>query len=183
MLNINFNPFPVITTERLVLRQFTLADIPGILRLRSEDKVSKYITRPNLNNEEDTTAYINKMNTGIANNESVIWGITMKGVDKVMGSICLWHILKEDYRAEVGYEMHPDYWGKGIMQEASAAIINYGFSTMGLHSIEAIVNPDNAASIKLLERNRFVKEAHFKENYFYKGEFRDTAVYSLLNSK
>jgi ribosomal-protein-alanine N-acetyltransferase len=54
---------------------------------------------------------------------------------------------------------------------------------MKLHSIEAHVNPNNIASIKLLEKNGFIREAYFKEDYFYDGKFLDTAVYSLLTSE
>ena len=180
MLTLNFNPFPVLTTERLVLRQFTKDDLPEIYKLRTDARVSKYITRPDFKTMEDAEAYIAKMTNIISNNESVIWGITAKGEDKVMGSICLWHFRKEDYRAEVGYEMRPEFWGKGIMNEAMAAILKYGFNTLKLHSVEAIVNPDNMQSIRVLEKNNFVKEAHFKENYFHEGKFKDTVIYSLL---
>ena len=62
-----------------------------------------------------------------------------------------------------------------------AAILKYGFNTLKLHSVEAIVNPDNMQSIRVLEKNNFVKEAHFKENYFHEGKFKDTVIYSLLN--
>ncbi|MGE5859464.1 MAG: GNAT family N-acetyltransferase, partial [Ignavibacteria bacterium] len=61
--------------------------------------------------------------------------------------------------------------------------LNYGFKVMNLHSIEANVNPDNKASIRLLERNNFTREAYFKENYFYNGKFLDSAIYSLLISE
>ncbi|HTB30958.1 MAG TPA: GNAT family N-acetyltransferase [Bacteroidia bacterium] len=181
MLTLNFTPFPILTTERLVLRQFTKDDLPEIYLLRTDKKVSKYITRPDFKTMEDAEAYIAKMTGIVNNNESVIWGITKKGDDKVMGSILLWHFRKEDYRAEVGYEMRPEFWGQGIMSEAMVAIVDYGFNTLKLHSIEAIVNPDNAASIKVLTKNEFVREAYFKENYFHEGVFRDTGVYSLLN--
>ena len=60
---------------------------------------------------------------------------------------------KESYRAELGYALHPDYHGKGIMQETMKEVLDYGFKIMKLHSVEANVNPENAASIKLLERN------------------------------
>jgi ribosomal-protein-alanine N-acetyltransferase len=69
------------------------------------------------------------------------------------------------------------------MQEALLKVINYGFKVINLHSIEANVNPGNAASIKLLEKNKFVREAYFKENYFYNGKFLDTVIYSLLNAE
>jgi ribosomal-protein-alanine N-acetyltransferase len=70
--------------------------------------------------------------------------------------------------------------GKGIMQEALSAVLNYGFELLKLHSVEANVNPNNVSSIKLLERNGFVREAYFKENYYYNNQFLDTAIYSLL---
>jgi RimJ/RimL family protein N-acetyltransferase len=66
------------------------------------------------------------------------------------------------------------------MQEAMIIVIDYGFRAMHLHSIEANVNPDNAASIKLLQRNNFVREAYHKENYYFNGKFLDSAIYSLL---
>jgi ribosomal-protein-alanine N-acetyltransferase len=69
------------------------------------------------------------------------------------------------------------------MREAVSEVIKYGFTVMRLHSIEANVNPDNKASIKLLEKNCFAREAYFKENYFYNGKFLDTVIYSLLAPK
>ena len=69
------------------------------------------------------------------------------------------------------------------MQEPITVVLEYGFNVMKLHSVEALVNPNNIASIRLLEKNGFIREAYFKENYFYNGRFLDTAVYSLLTSE
>lgn len=69
------------------------------------------------------------------------------------------------------------------MQEALSAILAYGFTIMKLHSVEARVNPLNEPSIKLLERNNFIREGLFKEDYFYNGKFLDTAVYSIISNK
>lgn len=157
-------------------------DVNDLFWLRSNESVGKYIPRPPYKSADEAPAFIRQIEASIANNASIIWAITLKGDNKVIGTICLWNIKKEHYRAEVGYELHPDFWNKGIMQESLVAIIKYGFQDIKLHSIEAVINPDNAASIKLLEKNHFVKEAHFKENYYDKGEFKDTGIYSLLNS-
>ncbi len=75
------------------------------------------------------------------NTEAVTWGIALRNEPQLIGTICLWNIQKEHYRAEVGYNLHPDYWAKGIMQEAIKEVIDYGFNVMKLHSIEANVNP------------------------------------------
>ena len=69
------------------------------------------------------------------------------------------------------------------MYEALCAIIEYGFNQMKLHSIEANINPDNIASQQLLEKAGFVREAYFRENYYFGGRFIDSAIYSLLNDK
>ncbi|HUM46715.1 MAG TPA: GNAT family protein, partial [Chitinophagales bacterium] len=86
----------------------------------------------------------------------------------------------EHFRAEIGYSLLPGYWGRGIMLESITAVIRFGFEILKLHSIEANVNPSNIPSIKLLERSGFVKEAHFKENYYFNGKFLDSAIYSLV---
>ena len=75
----------------------------------------------------------------------------------------------------------PEYQGKGIISEAINEVVNYGFEVMKLHSIEAIIDPENFASEKVLQKNGFVKEAHLKENEFYDGRFLDTVIYSILN--
>ncbi len=69
------------------------------------------------------------------------------------------------------------------MSEALKAVLDYGFNTMGLHSVEAIASPLNNASIKILERNGFVREAYFKENFLWEGQYLDSVVYSLLAPK
>lgn len=78
---------------------------------------------------------------------------------------------KAHYRAEIGYALQPAHHGKGLMQEALTAVLDYGFHTLQLHSVEANVNPANAASIKILERNGFVQEGYFREAYFMPAGF------------
>ena len=68
------------------------------------------------------------------------------------------------------------------MMEAAKKTIDFGFREMGLHSIEANINPNNLRSTKMLEKCGFVKEAHFRENYYYDGKFLDSVIYSLLNN-
>jgi ribosomal-protein-alanine N-acetyltransferase len=89
-------------------------------------------------------------------------------------------LIKENYRAEVGYMLLPEFWKKGLAKEALLKVIEYGFDEMKLHSIEAHISPRNAASASLLGKTGFVKEAYFKEDFFFNGAFEDTAIYSLL---
>jgi RimJ/RimL family protein N-acetyltransferase len=180
MKALHFTPFPVFTTERLTLRQLTLKDEKEILAIRSDKRVAKFLERPLYKTTAEARKFINRINSNIRKNESVYWGITLKNDNKIIGTICLWNIQKEHSRAEIGFELLPHFQGKGIMQEALTIVLDYGFNRMKLHSIEGNVNPGNSSSIKILEKNNFIREAYFKENVFYNGKFRDTAIYSLI---
>ncbi len=181
MLSINFNPFPLIETGRLTLRQVQQSDVNGIFFLRSDKNVLKYLDREPAATIEEAALWIQKINDLEKNNNAVTWAITLKPDLTLIGTICFWNITKEHYRAEIGYALNPDHQSKGIMQEAMTAVLDYGFKIMKLHSIEANVNPNNLSSIKLLERNNFIREGYFKENYFFNGKFSDSAIYSLIS--
>lgn len=180
MLHLNFSPFPALTTPRLVLRQFTYTDAPDFFELRSNTEIMQYIGRPLAKTLDDAADLIKVINDLLNTNNGITWCITHKTNQHFIGSIGFWRIEKENHRAEIGYLLNPVYQGQGLMQEAIDSVIDYGFGVMGLHSIQANVHPGNAASIKLLEKNNFIREAYFKENHFHNGAFEDTAVYTLL---
>jgi [ribosomal protein S5]-alanine N-acetyltransferase len=149
--------------------------------LRSDETVMQYIGREKTKSLEEATAFIQMINSAIDKNESVMWAITLTDKpDTVIGNISFWRIINQHYRAEVGYMLHPDYWNKGLMKEALLTVIDFGFNEMKLHSIEAHINPENTVSGILLEKCGFVREAYFKEVFYFRGKFTDSAVYSLL---
>lgn len=131
---------------------------------------------------EEAQQMITTIHLSEEKNEAITWGISLKDQPKLIGTIGFWRIIKEHYRAEIGYLLHPDHWRKGLVQEALPAVLAYGFDVMQLHSVEANVNPNNKPSIAFLEKNGFVREAHYKENYFYNGQFFDSYIYSMLTS-
>jgi ribosomal-protein-alanine N-acetyltransferase len=180
MLTIHFDPFPELYTGRLVLRKVTKADADDLFRLRSDRNVMQYIGRPITLNVDDAMQIINVIEDLLVNNNGITWAISLKDKKELIGTIGLWKIIKEHYRAEIGYLLDPLLQGKGFMKEAIGAVIEYGFQNMQLHSIEANVSPGNAASIKLLEKNHFIREAHFRENYYFDGKFLDSYIYSLI---
>ena len=183
MLELNFSPFPEIRTNRLLLRRVVKEDAAAILELRSLDATMQYIDREKLTSPEEALALIQTINDSVDSNNGINWAITLIDEPQVLiGTIGFWRITKQHYRAEAGYMLHPRYWNKGIMKEALQTVIRFGFDTMQLHSIEAHINPGNAASAALLEKTGFIREAYFKEDYYFRGSFIDTAIYSLLVS-
>jgi ribosomal-protein-alanine N-acetyltransferase len=181
MLTINFSPFPNLETERLLLRRVDSNDIKEIFALRSNPETMKYIPRPLVKTDEEALEHINMIDSKIDSNEGINWAIMLKDNPKLIGIIGHYRIKPENYRAELGYMLLPEYHGKGIVSEAVKEAVKYAFNVMNLHSIEAIIAPENYGSAKVLEKNGFVKEAHLRENEFYEGRFLDTVIYSILN--
>lgn len=182
MLDVNFSPFPEITTERLLLRSIKMTDARELFILRSLDATMQYIDREKFKSIEEAEEFIKKILGTQEANEGIMWCIALKEKPgTLIGTIGHWRLMKQHYRSEVGYMLHPDHWKKGIMKEALLAVIKFGFEVMKLHSIEAHIDPVNTASAFVLEKTGFIREAYFKEDFFYRGEFTDTAVYSLLN--
>jgi ribosomal-protein-alanine N-acetyltransferase len=181
MLDLNFTPFPELKTERLLLRKLVKTDAKEMFFLRSNEDVLRFLGREPTTSVEEAEEFIDRINKNIDTNESILWGIAFSNDPlAVIGTICFWNIKPEHYRGEIGYLLHPDQWRKGIMKEAINAVLDYGFDVVGFHSIEASLSSRNIASSTVLERTGFVKEGHFKESYYFRGEFDDAVVYSKL---
>jgi len=181
MLELNFTPFPELETERLVLRRMTLPDVNDIFFLRSDEMVLQFIGKEPAKTLQEAEDFIKRIDEGINANTNIMWAIALKtNPSKLIGTICYWNIQKQNFRAEIGYVLHPQFWRMGIMKETIHKIIEYGFNTMKLHSIEALIRADNAASAAALESTGFVKEGYLKEEFYYQGKFMDTIIYSRL---
>jgi len=180
MLELNFHPFPILETERLKLRSISNDDAKALFTLRNDVYVMRYLDRPLHRSVDDTVEMIQKIRDGVENNTAIAWAIALKDELDFIGTISFHRIEKENHRAEIGYMLHPDHWRKGIISEAMKKVLEYGFTAMKLHSIEANVNPDNTASSNLLKKHGFVREAYFKENYFFQDKILDTEIYSLI---
>jgi ribosomal-protein-alanine N-acetyltransferase len=184
MLELNFTPFPCISTNRLILCRIEKQHAPALLYLRSNEKTMQYINKERSKTIAEVELLIKRIDDNIITADGINWCIALKEQPgDLIGIIGFWRIIKEHYRAEVGYMLHPDHLNKGIMGEALNAVIGFGFGSMQLHSIEAHINPANAASAALLQKKGFTREAYFKENYFFRGQFFDSAVYSLFPKK
>lgn len=180
MLQINFTPFPIIETERLVLRNLSADDVNELFEIRSNPFTMQYIPRPLAKTVSDAAAVIEMITDFTNKNERINWAITEKGSDKLIGLIGYVNIFPDSLRAEVGYILNNKFTRKGISYEALQAVLNYGFKTMKLHSVEAIIRPENEASVKLIEKVGFIREAYFKDYIFHNGKFHDELVYSLI---
>ena len=182
MLTINFNPFPILETNRLILRRPVATDVHEMFAMRSNPVLMRYVPRPLCKNLEDAAAHLSLINSKIDENLGINWAVTLRGNDKMIGLMGIYQLRPEDYRGEIGYMVLGEYSGQGITSEAVRAIVQYGFDGLKLNSVEAIIDPANIASQMVLEKNGFRREAHLRENVFYEGQFLDSVIYSRLAS-
>jgi len=183
MLHLDFDVFPELQTERLLLRNITHDDVKEVYFLRSDREVLKYINKNPVENLEQAHDFISLVHREFEEKNAFIWAIAEKDKPaKLIGNMFLWKINKLHHRAEVGYVLHPDYWRKGIMKEVLSCVVDFSFDRIGLHSLEARIHPGNEASAMLLEKSGFTREAYFKEDFYFNGEYLDTVIYSRLHS-
>jgi len=175
-----FKKFPVLETERLILRQIKSADTEIYYKMRMDPEIMRYMDTPFPQSIDEVREKIHKEIESFKNKQSIYWVLELKESGEFIGGAGFWRLIKEHYRAEIGYQLFPQYWRNGYSYEALQAIIKFGFEKMELHSIEANTNPENIASIKLLQKIGFQQEAYFKENFYFNGKFLDSAIFSLL---
>jgi [ribosomal protein S5]-alanine N-acetyltransferase len=181
MLNLNFDIFPELITERLVLRQLIQGDVKEIFMLRSDEDVNKFLDRPKAVSIDEARQFIHKINDVVTNSEGVYWAVSLKNEQALIGTICYWNIDEEKKSAEIGYELLPAFQGKGIMQEAIQKAISFGFNNMHLEMITAFPHNDNKNSIKLLEKNNFSRDEKIEKEMVH--DLNMYVIYTLSKEK
>ncbi|HVS94147.1 MAG TPA: GNAT family N-acetyltransferase [Mucilaginibacter sp.] len=160
------NPlFSNLTTERLFLRDLQPDDAEEIFRLRKDEKVNELIGRQSAVTLDDAREFIEKILLLAENYEVVMWAITLIGDPKLVGTVLYWHIERLKDKAEIGYELLPEYQGKGIITEAVEKVIEFGFKDLRFKTITANPNAKNLKSVNVLERLGFVKTTEDEDGY------------------
>lgn len=180
MLSLNFCPFPVLTTERLILKRIVASDVSDLFIIRSNKETMRFIPRPVAKTVDDAKAVIDLIDAGIISNERINWGMYPKDSNKLIGIVGYPNIDTSNARAEVGYVLNSEFHKKGLMKEALEAVINYGFESLKFNCIEAIVNPENISSVRVMEKANFVKEGLLRDFTFHNEKYSDALIFSKL---
>ncbi|PEJ51775.1 MULTISPECIES: GNAT family N-acetyltransferase [unclassified Bacillus (in: firmicutes)] len=177
------NLFPNILTERLYLREVNITDTNRLFTILSREDVTKYYGLDALTNSSQVIDLIHFFREMYETRSGIRWGIIEKETNKLIGTCGFNAYQERNKRAEVGYEIHPDYWRKGYATEAVKALLNYGFDMLQLNRIGAIVYPENLPSQKLLEKIGFTNEGLLREYLIQGTSVHDTYAYSILRKE
>ncbi|MGD6803188.1 GNAT family N-acetyltransferase [Rossellomorea vietnamensis] len=175
--------FPELETKRLKLIEITEKDIEAYFSVMSLDRVTKYYGMESLKKKEQAAEIIQAFRTGYESKRSMRWGIILKDTGAFIGTAGLNNLQTGQKKAEIGFEIHPDYWRSGITTEAANAVIRYAFEELHLFRIGAVTFLENHSSYGLLEKIGFKKEGILRGYIFQNGVSNDTYVYSLLRKE
>ncbi|MBT3285198.1 GNAT family N-acetyltransferase [Candidatus Bathyarchaeota archaeon] len=157
---------PTLLSKRLRLRPILIDDVEFIYELFSRSETNKYSEYPDLKTRDEAVEMYDKfMRPGGESRFRVI----IERLGESIGTIGMYSNSKDHKRAEIGYDLMREHWGNGYMTEAVEALVSYGFETLGLERIEATVDPENGASIRILEKNSFQHEGTLRKRFHYKG--------------
>ncbi|OBZ07558.1 alanine acetyltransferase [Bacillus sp. FJAT-27264] len=178
-----FIDFPQLKTERFILRRAEEKDRYDIFELYSKEAVAKYMPFIPFTSVENAISEMNWYQKIFKEQSGLRWMIEDSESKKVIGTCGFLNYEKMHNRIEIGYDLNPDFWGKGIMTEVVKCIMHFGFLTMNVNKIEAKVEAENEASIRLMHRLGFHKEGVLRQHEFEKGKYVDLAVFSRLKSE
>lgn len=174
---------PELESERIQLRMMKIEDAPLLFECWSISEVRQYSGIPELENVSSAVEMIQFLNALSKTEDSLRWGIVNKATGEWIGScgFNMWQ-LEGAFRGEVGCDLSSLYWGQGYMREAIGLLLEYGFEVMGLHRIEALVDPRNERAIQLFLSQYFQREGRLRDYRHTAEGFQDVYMYSLLYS-
>jgi ribosomal-protein-alanine N-acetyltransferase len=171
--------FPVLQTERLILRELAAADEAGVFNIYSKPEVTLVCDVVTLTDRRQAMNVLKVLQADWPKGTGIRWAVTLRGSPDVIG-ICGFAWYPHNRSALLSYDLNPEFWNQGIMTESVKTIVPHAFGCDGINRITATVVPENRASIQVLRKVGFRDEGVLREWGFWKGEFKDLRCFSLL---
>lgn len=184
-MKIRFPPIRPLYTRDLVLREFQDDDAEAYFAICSDPEVMRTWGTPVHRSIDETRKLIAFLRGAHAGETMLRWAMVHKQEGVLIGDVGYWRFVKERARAEIGMKLARAYWSRGFMTQALTAAIRFGFEEMGLHSVEANVDPTNGGGVRTMEKAGFVQEGLVREHTWIEasGVFVDTALFSVVQGR
>lgn len=180
--NLFADRLPELEARRVRLRHPRPDDVEAVFAVFGNEHAMRYWSHEAFERREQAETYLGEIDQGFADRTLFQWAVTEHGADELIGTVTLTEWSERNRRMEVGYMLHPVHWGKGYASEAVRTVLQFGFEQIGLHRVEAELDPRNEASARLLEKLGFQKEGLLRERWWVYEEWCDSALYGLLRT-
>ena len=179
-LDLIFNTFPELETERLRLRMIRPGDVTAVYEIFGDEAVTQYYGLETYTSIDQAAERIHLYRQNFRKRRSLRWGIAFKDEDWLLGTIGIMNWKPRFFNAALGYDLAKRHWRQGIMREGLTAVLSYAFTTMQMNRLEAFVMPKNEPSSRLLVKLGFQNEGLMREYGYWRGGFHDLVLYSIL---
>jgi len=169
-------------TQRLTLRPLVAGDAEELFRMHADHEVMRFSNAVPWSDVAQAIDLIKSSLEWLASGRHLCLGIASRETSKVVGTCTLFDIVSTSGRAEVGFLLSSQCWGKGYMRESLSALLSHAFDEIGLNRVEADTDPRNARAIGLLEALGFQREGLLRERWIVAGQKSDSAIYGLLHT-
>jgi len=170
----------VLATARLRMRPLRPGDAQQLFAIYSDAEFMRYWSSEPWQSIDRATQLIENDMAELARGEHLRLGVFLSASGNLAGTCSLFHFNEQSRRAEIGYGIARPHWRHGYMVEAVSALIDFAFSDLGLHRLEADIDPHNLASARSLGKLGFTREGLLRERWIVGGQLSDSALYGLL---
>ena len=169
--------YPILATDRIRLRQFNAADLEHVFKGLSHPDVIKYygVSFGSLEATKEQMTWFSNLEK---NATGIWWAICSKSDGTFLGAAGLNDLDKENKKAEIGFWLLPENWGRGIIAEAVPLILTHAYNNLGLHKVEAFVETENENCKKALLKLKFKLESTQKDCEVKNGKMISIQTYA-----
>jgi RimJ/RimL family protein N-acetyltransferase len=165
---------------RLQLRWIEARDLDELYGVFSDPEVMRFWSHTAWPHLDEAAIYLEAIHRGFEQGDLFQWGIALRGDDRLIGTTTLYAIDRAQGRAEIGFALARDHWGRRYAREALTVLLEHTFSHLGLRRIEADVDPRNQGSLNTLEALGFRREGYLRQRWQVAGEVQDSVLMGLL---
>ena len=173
---------PTLVAPRLQLRWMAAPDLEDLYAVFSDPDVMRYWSHAGWPHRDEASIYLEAIQRGFDQGTLFQWGIALRGDDRVIGTVTLSGIDHAQGRADLGFGLSRDHWGRRYAREALTVLLPHAFGTLGLRRLEADVDPRNQPSLHTLEALGFRREGYLRQRWQVGTELQDSVIMGLLAS-
>lgn len=176
----DFSVFPVLTTDRLRLRQFTPADAPALMPIFGAPEMLRFLNQPPIDTAEKALGMLKWFEDVYTQQMGLQWAVTLHGQDAVIGTCGFYQWDRENRHVDIGYHIAHAWWGHGYATEAAHAMLHWCFEHLDVHRIQADCTDGHLASERVMLKCGFRFEGLWRESCWEHGRFVDIKQFGLL---
>jgi ribosomal-protein-alanine N-acetyltransferase len=171
---------PRLPGSQVELRALTVDDAPALLQIFGDPEVMRFWSSPAWTELGQATAFVDEVQAHFRERRLFQWGVSLPDTKQVIGTCTLFNLRLPHRRGELGFALRRDVWGQGLATDAIATLLRFCFEALDLHRVEADVDPQNARSLRMLERQGFLREGLMRERWHHLGQSMDGVSLGLL---